>query len=157
EYHAPPGAELQPAQMADLVHRELGVDLGVYMVQHLPVRRGRVEPDVVADDVRPADVQVQEFADVEHRAADRHPGAGVGGVVPRQIRHLEAGTLLGVAQVGGEDVFAQTPVGHQLAQEFAAVAGHDVGQRLEYGGGEPGTAAHVDERATAAVVGGAQQ
>jgi hypothetical protein len=62
-----------------------------------------------------------------------------------------------VAQIGGEDVLAQTSVGHQLAEEFAAIAGNDVGQRLAYGGGEPCAAAHVDECAAAAVVSGPQQ
>ena len=143
--------------MADLVHRELGIDLGVRVVQHLSIRRGRVEPDVIADDVRTADVQVQELADVEYRTTDRHPVARVRGVVLRQIRYLEAGALLRVAQIGGEDVLAQTSVGHQLAEEFAAIAGHDVGQRLAYGDGEPCAAAHVDECAAAAVVGGPQQ
>src|SRR6478752_5317583 len=117
----------------------------------------KVETDVIADDVRTADVQVHELADVEYGTTDRHPVARVRGVVPRKIRHLEAGALLRVAQIGGEDVLAQTSVGHQLAEEFAAIAGHDVGQRLAYGGGEPCTAAHVDECAAAAVVSGPQQ
>src|SRR6185369_9547415 len=67
------------------------------------------------------------------------------------------GALLRVAEIGGEHVLAQTAVGHQLAEEFAAIAGHDVGQRVAYGGGELCAAARVDECAAAAVVGGAQQ
>ena len=66
EHHARSGAGPQPAQIADLVHRELGVDLGVRVVQYFSIRRGRVLPDMVADDVRPAEVQVQELADVAH-------------------------------------------------------------------------------------------
>jgi len=32
ERYAPPCAKLQPTQVADLIHRELGVDLGVRVV-----------------------------------------------------------------------------------------------------------------------------
>ena len=81
------------------------------------VRRGRVQPDVVADDVRPADVQVQELADVDtprHRSPSSSPRRGV---VLRQIRHLEAGALLRVAQIGGEDVLGQPSLGHQAGGE----------------------------------------
>ena len=157
EHHAPSVAEVKPAQMPDLIHGELGVDFGVRVVQDFPVRGGRVEPDVVADDVRPADVQVLEFGDIEYRAADRHPVGRTGGVVGGQFRYLEAAALLGVTEIGGEDVLAETSVGHQLTEEFRAVAGHDAGQCLAHGDRESSGAAHIDEGTATALVRGAQQ